>query len=107
MARYSTRGLEKIWNPVEEAQRQYKSGIDEIFVGDVVASLYGRNNLFELLKKIAKNVFVPITLSGGIRTLEDVSNAFWNGADKIGINSSATKNSNIKAKLPIDMVLKQ
>ena len=92
-------GWRKYGDPVEEAQRQYKSGIDEIFIVDVVASLYGRNNSFELLKKIAKNVFVPITLSGGIRTLEDVSNAFWNGADKIGINSSATKNSNIISEI--------
>ena len=57
-------GWRKYGDPVEEAQRQYKSGIDEIFIVDVVASLYGRNNSFELLKKIAKNVFVPITLSG-------------------------------------------
>ena len=92
-------GWRKYGDPVKEAKKQYKSGIDEIFVVDVVASLYGRNNSFDLLRKIAKNIFVPITLSGGIRTLEDVSKAFWHGADKIGINSSATKNSEIISEI--------
>ncbi len=92
-------GWRKYGDPVEEAKKQYINGIDEIFVVDVVASLYGRNNSFSLLEKIAKNIFIPITLSGGIRTLDDVSNAFWNGADKIGINSGATSNSNIISKI--------
>ena len=85
-------GWRKYGNPVEEARNQYEDGIDEVIVVDVVASLYGRNNSFSLLKKIAENVFVPITLSGGIRNIDDVSKAFWNGADKIAINSAATSN---------------
>jgi imidazole glycerol phosphate synthase subunit HisF len=54
-----------------------------------MASLYGRNNLFDLIKKITKNIFIPITLGGGIRSLKDIENALNSGADKVSINSKA------------------
>ena len=58
---------------------------------DVVASLYGRNNIFEIIKKITKNIFIPITIGGGIRSVEDIQQALNSGADKVEINSAAVK----------------
>ena len=56
---------------------------------DSVASLYGRNNLFSFIKKITKEIFVPITLGGGIRSLKDIEDSLNSGADKVAINSKA------------------
>ena len=61
---------------------------------DSVASLYGRNNLFDLIKNITKDIFVPITLGGGIRSLKDIENSLNSGADKVAINSMALENPN-------------
>ena len=66
---------------------------------DCVASLYGRNNAFDLVKKITEYVFVPITLGGGIRTLDDVNQAFDSGADKICLNTAAIINPDLIAKI--------
>jgi cyclase len=80
-------GLRKIGNPKEIIRKYYKQKIDEFIIIDSVASLYGRNNLFELIRNITKEIFVPITLGGGIRTLNDIENALKCGADKVAINS--------------------
>ena len=56
---------------------------------DSVASLYGRNNLFSFIKEITKEIFVPITLGGGIRSLKDIEDSLNSGADKVAINSKA------------------
>ena len=87
-------GLRKIGDPVKIAKEYYTSGIDELLIIDSVASLYGRNNLFDLIKKIANEIFVPITLGGGIRSLKDIENALNSGADKVAINSKALENPN-------------
>ena len=68
-------GLRKIGNPVELARQYYLDGIDEIILIDAVASLYGRNNLFEVVKKTTENIFIPITLGGGIKNLKDIDMA--------------------------------
>ncbi|MCA9017032.1 MAG: imidazole glycerol phosphate synthase subunit HisF, partial [Planctomycetaceae bacterium] len=62
---------------------------------DVVASLYGRNNLSELISRTAQNVFVPITVGGGIRSVEDVQRLLRSGADKVAINTAAIANSGL------------
>ena len=67
-------------------------GADEIFFQDTVASLYQRNNLLNILKNSASKVTVPITVAGGIRSLEDINNALRAGADKVAINTEAIKN---------------
>ena len=85
-------GLRKIGDPVNIAKEYYKKGIDELLIIDSVASLYGRNNLFDLIKNITKDIFVPITLGGGIRSLKDIENALNSGADKVAINSMALEN---------------
>jgi cyclase len=87
-------GLRKIGDPTDIAKQYYANGIDELLIIDSVASLYGRNNLFDLIKNITKNIFVPITLGGGIRSLKDIENALNSGADKVAINSKALENPN-------------
>ena len=68
-------GQRKIGDPKTIIKNYYKSGIDEIIIIDSVASLYGRNNLFEFIKEITKEIFVPITLGGGISNFIDIENA--------------------------------
>lgn len=85
-------GLRKIGNPAELARQYYLEGIDEIILIDAVASLYGRNNLFEIVKKTTENIFIPITLGGGIKNLKDIDMALNSGADKISINSAGIEN---------------
>ena len=88
-------GLRKVGNPYERAVKYFKDGADELLFMDCVASLYGRNNLFDVIKKAAENTFIPIIVGGGIRTLEDAKNILNSGADKICINTAAIKNPKI------------
>ena len=67
-------GLRPIGCPIQKAKEYYNDGIDEIICIDNVASLYGRNNAVKLVKEISKTIFLPITVCGGIRTIEDASN---------------------------------
>lgn len=85
-------GLRKIGDPVELARKYYLDGIDEIILIDAVASLYKRNNLFNIVNRISKDIFVPLTLGGGIRELRDIEKAMESGADKVAINSYAIEN---------------
>ena len=87
-------GLRKIGNPNRIIKDYYINGIDELLIIDSVASLYGRNNLFELIKNITNDIFVPITLGGGIRSLKDIEDALNSGADKVAINSKALESPN-------------
>jgi cyclase len=82
-------GLRVIGDPQAYAQRYYEQGIDEIVYMDIVASLYGRNSLTDLVRRTAQEVFVPMTVGGGIRTLEDFHNSLLAGADKVAINTAA------------------
>ena len=91
-------GLRKIGNPENMAKEYYLNGIDEILIIDSVASLYGRNNLFDLIKNITKEIFIPITLGGGIRSLKDIENALNSGSDKVAINSKALQNPDFLSK---------
>ena len=92
-------GLKKIGDPNEYAIKYYKAGVDEIIFMDVVASLYGRNNLFEVIKKTAKNIFIPVTVGGGVRSEKDAENLLHSGADKICINTAAINNPKFINKL--------
>lgn len=85
-------GLRVIGDPQEYAVKYYEAGADELIYMDVVASLYGRNNLSELISYTARNVFVPITVGGGIRSVEDVQRLLRSGADKVAINTAAISN---------------
>jgi cyclase len=84
-------GLRKIGDPNKLAIKYYLEGIDEIIFMDAVASLYGRNNLFNIIENACKDVFIPITIGGGIRSINDIELALKSGADKIAINTQAIK----------------
>jgi len=71
------------------AKLYYEEGADELFFQDVVASLYGRNSLHDVISRTAKNIFIPLTVGGGLRTTQDISEALRSGADKVAINTAA------------------
>lgn len=85
-------GLRVIGQPNEYAKRYYEQGADELVYIDCVASLYGRNSLGDIVKSAAQDVFVPITVGGGIRSIEDVTHLLRCGADKVAINTAAVAN---------------
>tara|TARA_A100001015_G_scaffold303029_1_gene391991 strand:+ start:1770 stop:2654 length:885 start_codon:yes stop_codon:yes gene_type:complete len=85
-------GLRVLGDPEEFAEYYYNQGADEIIFSDIVASLYGRNSLLEVVSKTAKNIFIPLTVGGGIRSLKDINDLLRAGADKISLNSAAIKN---------------
>jgi cyclase len=82
-------GLRVIGDPQEHAIRYYEAGADELIYMDIVASLYGRNNLSDIISRAAKNVFIPITVGGGIRSVDDARQILRSGADKVAINTAA------------------
>ena len=82
-------GLRVIGDPQIFAQKYYEAGADELIYIDTVASLYGRNNLTEIVKRAAKNVFIPMTVGGGVRSVDDVRSLLRAGADKVAINTAA------------------
>ncbi len=84
-------GIRKVGSPKILAKKYYDEGIDEIIYMDAVASLYGRNSLKEVIVNAASEIFVPLTVGGGIRTLSDIRDVLNNGADKVAINTQAIK----------------
>ena len=85
-------GLRVMGTPGEFARRYFDQGADEMIYQDIVASLYGRNNITALIHETAEHVFVPLTVGGGVRSLEDIHNLLRAGADKITINTAAVTN---------------
>lgn len=85
-------GWRKVGDPEQAAVRYYEQGVDELLYMDVVASLYERNNLANIVESVASKVFIPITVGGGIKTLGAVKELLAVGADKVAINTAATKN---------------
>lgn len=88
-------GLRKIGDPNSFAKMYYDDGIDEVYYQDIVASLYERNSLTNIIEETTKDIFVPITVGGGIRTIDDVTKILNCGADKVSINTEAIKNPEI------------
>jgi cyclase len=84
-------GLRKVGDPLELAQRYYEQGVQEIVFMDAVASHYDRSNLFHIIERACRSVFVPIAIGGGLRTIDDVSRALDAGADKVIVNSAAVR----------------
>lgn len=82
-------GLRVIGDPQAHARRYYEQGVDELIYIDVVASLYGRNSLGDIVARTARDVFVPLTVGGGLRSVEDVRTMLRAGADKVAINTAA------------------
>lgn len=88
-------GLRVLGKPEQFARYYYESGADEIMYVDVVASLYKRNSLKDIVTKTAKNIFIPLTVAGGIRTLDDIRDILRAGADKVSLNTAAIKRPEI------------
>lgn len=82
-------GLRVVGQPGPMARRYYEQGVDEIVYMDTVASLYGRNNILPVVEDAARDIFVPLTVGGGIRSIEDIVGALRHGADKVAINTAA------------------
>jgi imidazole glycerol-phosphate synthase subunit HisF len=87
-------GLRKVGKPNEMAIKYYQDGIDEIIFMDAVAAYYDRNSLTHIIDQACKDVFIPITVGGGIRTIVDIQNILNAGADKVAINTKAIKTPN-------------
>jgi cyclase len=82
-------GLRVMGDPQEFAIRYYEAGADELVYMDIVASLYGRNNLSDIISRAADRVFIPITVGGGIRSADDARHILRSGADKVAVNTAA------------------
>jgi cyclase len=84
-------GLRVLGKPEEFAHYYYENGADELIFIDTVASLYGRNSLLEIIERTAQEIFIPLTVGGGLRSEKDIFNALNAGADKVAINSAAIR----------------
>ena len=84
-------GLRVIGDPQEYATQYYNEGADELIYIDAVASLYQRNNLTDIVRHTAQNIFIPMTVGGGLRSIDDVKKILRVGADKVAINTAAVK----------------
>lgn len=85
-------GLRVLGKPEAFAKYYYENGADELFYMDIVASLYQRNNLLDIIKKTSKEIFIPLTVGGGLRSVEDINAVLRAGADKVALNTAAIKN---------------
>jgi cyclase len=85
-------GLRIVGHPEEAALRYYQQGADELIYMDLVASLYQRSYLREIVERTADQIFIPLTVGGGIRTMEDIRALLRAGADKVSINTAAINN---------------
>ena len=82
-------GLRVLGSPELFAQTYYQEGIDELVYMDVVASLYQRNSLVDFVRRTAHDLFIPLTVGGGLRSLEDIRQVLVAGADKVSLNTAA------------------
>lgn len=85
-------GLKIVGDPVERAKEYYEQGADEIVFLDITATNEKRDTIIEVVKEVAKTIFIPFTVGGGIRTIEDITRILRAGADKVSLNSAAIKN---------------
>ncbi len=84
-------GLRVLGDPQEYASKYYTQGADELIYIDIVASLYGRSKLPEIVSRTVENIFIPLTVGGGIRNIDDVKELLRAGADKVAINTAAVQ----------------
>lgn len=85
-------GLRVLGKPADFAKYYYEEGADEIMFMDVVASLYERNSLHDIISETAKSIFIPITVGGGLRSISDIKEVLRAGADKVCLNTAAINN---------------
>ncbi len=92
-------GLRVVGQPAEMALNYYQMGADEIILIDVVASLYNRKIKSEVLSQAVKNIFVPVIMGGGVRSVDDAALLFRIGADKVAINTAALNNPKLLTQI--------
>ncbi len=85
-------GLRVLGKPEEYARAYYQAGADELIFQDVVASLYERNSLHDIISRTAREIFIPLTVGGGLRSIDDIRSVLRAGADKVSINTAAIRN---------------
>ncbi len=85
-------GLRVLGNPYDYADTYYKNGADELIFNDAIASLYGINSLHKIIRSLANNIYIPICVGGGLKSIKDIEKMFYSGADKIYLNSALLQN---------------
>jgi cyclase len=95
-------GLRIMGDPALFAHKYYQDGADEMIYMDSVASLYERNNILAIVKETAQQVFIPLTVGGGIRSTHDAQAALRSGADKVAVNTAAIKNPTLIREIAQD-----
>ena len=88
-------GLRVLGKPEQYARYYYEAGADELAYMDVVASLYNRNSLHDIISRTAKEIFIPLMVGGGLRTIDDIRMVLRAGADKVSLNTAAIHNPQI------------
>lgn len=84
-------GLRVLGKPQHFARHYYENGADELFYMDAVASLYGRNSLVDIIERTSREIFIPLTVGGGLRNVDDIRTVLRAGADKVAINTAAVR----------------
>ena len=93
------KNLKDAGDPVKNAAFYSKEGADELVFLDITATIENRKTMVEMVKATARKVFIPFTVGGGVKSLEDARNILLNGADKVGINTGAIKNPQVISEL--------
>src|SRR5688572_21647688 len=84
-------GLRVLGKPEQFARYYYETGADELLYMDAVASLYGRNSLLDIVRRTARDIFIPLCVGGGLRTVDDIRSVLRAGADKVSLNTAAIR----------------
>ncbi len=87
-----------IGDPVSKAKEYYDDGLDELVFYDITASSDARNIMLDVVQQVAEQVYIPFSVGGGVRTVEDASQLLWSGAEKINVNSAAVKRPELIAE---------
>ncbi|WP_244835264.1 imidazole glycerol phosphate synthase subunit HisF [Clostridium sp. BJN0001] len=88
-------GLVNVGDPVSLAKKYYKEGADELVFLDITATYEKRNIMIDVVSKVAKEIFIPFTVGGGLRNMDDIKNILRAGADKVSLNSAAVRDKNL------------
>ena len=91
-------GLKEVGDPVELAQKYYKQGADELVFLDITATHEGRDTMVQVVEQVASSIYMPFTVGGGLKTIEDIKRVLRAGADKVSLNSAAVKNPDLIAQ---------
>ena len=88
-------GIKEVGDPVELAKMYYEQGADELVFLDITATHEGRGIMKNVVERVAENIFIPFTVGGGLKTMDDIKTILRAGADKISLNSAAVRNKRL------------